>query len=173
MTKKTTIWVHPTTYTFRLDEPERMLETIWSERPGWGYIRRRDLWVRKDASVEEMQGAGYVLRVPVSEDGAQTCPYCGMYICGIPGFLVKKHFAECGGLGESWSKLEEAVIEDQRLKIHEANLLAEKLRLEKEAEEAERKERFERIREDNLSRQRNKDRKARLKRETREELRRR
>jgi len=150
-----------------------MLETIWSERPGWGYIRRRDLWIRKVASVEEMQRAGYVLRVPVSEDGAQTCPHCGMYINRIPGFLVKKHVAECGGLGENWAKLEEAVIEEQRLKIHEANLLAEKLRMEKEAEEAARRERFDRIRDDNLSRQQSKDRKARLKRETREELRRR
>ncbi|MDQ7781481.1 MAG: hypothetical protein RDU20_01285 [Desulfomonilaceae bacterium] len=172
MNKKQTIWIHPTSYTFRLDEPERMLETIWSERPGWGYLRRRDLWIRKEASVDEIRNAGFVPRVPVSEDGALTCPHCGMYICGIPGFLVKKHVAECGGLGNSRAKLEEEVIEDQRRKIHEANLLAEQLRIEKEMEEEARRERFDRIREDNLSRQRNKDRKARLKRETREELRR-
>lgn len=173
MTKKQTIWIHPTSYTFRLDEPERMLETIWSERPGWGYIRRRDLWIRKVASVEEVQRAGFVLRTPVSEDGAQICPHCGMYISGVPGFLVKKHFAECGGLGENFTKLEEAVIEEQRYKLHEAAVLAEMLRMEKEMEEAARKERFDRMREENLARQQNKDRKARLKRETREELRRR
>ncbi len=173
MTNKQTIWIHPTSYTFRLDEPERMLETIWSERPGWGYIRRRDLWLRKEASVQEMQRAGYVLRVPVSEDGAQTCPHCGMYIFQIPGFLVKKHIAQCGGLGENWAKLEENMIEDQRIRIHEARMLAEKLQMEREMVEAERRERFDRIRGDNLSRQRTKDRKARLKRETREELKRR
>jgi hypothetical protein len=173
MIKKQTIWVHASSYTFRLDEPERILETIWTERPGWGYLRRRDLWVRRECSVDEMQKEGYVLRVPVSEDGARTCPHCTMYICGIPGFLVKKHIAECGGAGDTWTKLEAMVIDEQRVRIHEANLLAEKLRMEKEMEEAERRERFERIREENVARQRGKDRKARLKKETREELRKR
>lgn len=173
MTEKQTIWIHSSSYTFRLDEPDRMLETIWSERPGWGYLRRRDLWVKREISVEEMKKQGYVLRVPVSQDGARTCPHCGMYICGIPGFLVKKHITECGGGGGSWNKLEEAVIDEQRLRIHEARLLEETLRMEREMQEAVRKERFDRIREQNVARQQGKDRKSRLKKETREELRRR
>lgn len=173
MSRQRVIWVHPASYTFRLDEPERILETIWGERPGWGYLRRRDMWVQKECTVEELQSQGYVIRVPVSEDGAQTCPHCRMYICDVPGFLVRKHLTECGGTGDDWYKMEEGAVNDQRLRVHQARLMAEQLRIQKEMEEAERKERFERIREENVARQHGRDRKARLKRETQEELRRR
>jgi hypothetical protein len=173
MSEKCTVWVHEASFTFRLDEPRRILETIWSERPGWGYIRRKDLWVPRECSIEELRRAGYVLRKPVAEDGAQVCPHCNMYIVGIPGHLVKKHVAECGGGGEDWKKLEDTLMENIRLRLHEARILAEKVRIERELEEAEKKERFERVKEEMLARQRDKDRKARLRRETREELRRR
>lgn len=170
MSKKQTMWVHPSSLTFRLDEPTKVLETIWSERPGWGFIKRRDLWQRKECSIDDLLRAGYVLRRPVSEDGALTCPYCGMYIVGIPGNLVRKHFAECGGGGEDWMKLEAAVMDDVRIKQHQARLMAEKLRMERELAEAEKKERFDRIRDEQLVRQKDKDRKARLRRTTKEEL---
>jgi len=171
MSEKRTVWIHEASFTFRLDEPTRILETIWSERPRWGYLRRKDLWVRRECSIEELSRAGYTIRKPVREDGAQLCPHCHMYIVGIPGHLVKKHLTECSGGGEDWKRLEDTLMDDIRLKRYQAKLLAEKERIERELEEAERKERFERIKEEMLAKQRDKDRKARLKRETREELR--
>lgn len=169
--RKRTIWVHPASYTFSLDEPERILETIWGERPGWGFLRRKDMWIKQETTVEELLGKGYVLKNTASAGGACACPTCGMHIEGIPGNLVAKHMSECAGAGEDWQSLENTVIDEVRIKLHLAKILAEKLRIEKELEEAEKRERFERIREENLARQRQKDRKARLKRETREELR--
>ena len=166
-----TVWIHPSSYTFRLDKPDRILETLWSERPGWGLLRRKDVWVMKECSIEELIQHGYVMREPVTQGGAVICPTCGMYISGIPGQLVRKHFAECSGHGEDWQKQEQALIDDTRLRQYQAKLLAEKLRLERELEEAEKRERFDRIKEENLARQQQKNRKARLKREAREQLR--
>lgn len=157
--------------TYRLDPPEKVLETLWCERAGWGYLRRRDLWIATDFSPEELEAWGYVLREPLSEDGAQCCPYCGMYICSVPGALVAKHFVDCRGGGENWQKIEEIVTEDQRRRKYEAKILAEKLRLETELAEMEKRERFDKIKEEQATRQIQKDRKARLKRETKEELR--
>lgn len=164
------VWIHPASYTFRLDKPDRVLETIWSERPGWGFIRRRDMWIMTQCKIQDLIRDGYVLRKPVSQDGTVTCPGCGMYISEIPGNLVRKHFAECSGGGEDWKKLEEAVIDGVRLKSYRAGILAHRLRIQREQEEAEKRERFDRIKEENLDRQRQKDRKARLKRDVKEEL---
>lgn len=173
MEDKRTVWIHPSSYTFRLDKPDRILETVWSERPGWGFIARKDVWIRKECSVQELVRNGYVMRESVHEGGAMICPSCGIYISGIPGHLVTKHFAECSGRGEDWQKQEEALIDDIRLRQHEAKILAEKLHIQRELEEAEKRERFDRIKEENAARQKQKDRKARLKREAKEELRRR
>jgi hypothetical protein len=170
-TSEQTTWIHQATFTYRLDPPEKVLETLWCERAGWGYLRRRDLWIASDLSPEELEAWGYVLREPVSEDGAQCCPHCGMYIYSIPGALVTKHIVQCRGGGENWQKIEEIVTEDQRRIKYEAKVLAEKLRLETELAEMEKRERFDRIKEEHATRQMQKDRKARLRRETKEELR--
>jgi hypothetical protein len=164
-------WIHPATYTYRFDEPERMLETLWCERPGWGYLRRRDLWLRVETTAEELDRQGFVPRLPPAEDGARLCPYCGMYICGIPGFLVEKHLGECRGGEENWMRLEDILIDDVRRTRYERKILEQQLREQAELAEAEKRERFDRIREENAARQQSKDRKARLRRETKEELR--
>jgi hypothetical protein len=171
MTRDRNIWIHPASYTYRLDEPERLLETLWCERTGWGYIRRRDLWVRSEVSAEELERKGFVRRDPLSEDGARLCPHCGMYICSIPGFLTEKHLAKCRGGEENWMKIEDILTEDVRRKRYETAILQARLRAQTELAEAEKRERFDRIKEDQTTRQQAKDRKARLKRETKEELR--
>jgi hypothetical protein len=173
MQGKRTVWIHASSYTFRLDKPDRVLETIWCERPGWGFMRRRDIWTVRQCMIQDLIRDGYVLRKPISaesEDSAITCSTCGMYITGIPGNLVRKHIAECSGRGEDWKRLEETVIDAVRLKSYQSKILAERLRIQREQEEAEIRERFDRIKEENLARQRQKDRKARLRRDAREEL---
>lgn len=165
------MWIHPASYTYRFDEPDRILETLWCERPGWGYVRGRDLWIEVEASSEEIQRQGFVMRAPLAEDGARLCPHCGMYMDGIPGFLVQKHLAACGGGEENWMKMEEILIENVRRERFERQVLARKLREEAELADAERRERFDKIREENAVRQQSRDRKARLRRETKDELR--
>jgi hypothetical protein len=150
-----------------------MLETLWVERPGWGFILRRDLWTRRECSEAQLITEGYVRRNTPSAENAKVCPSCNMYIDGIPGSLVAKHMSQCRGGAEDSSKIEETLIQDQRMKMYER-----KLRLQREQElaellEAERRERFDKVKEENLARQQGKDRKARLKREAREQLRKR
>ncbi|MBI4961726.1 MAG: hypothetical protein HY913_00470 [Desulfomonile tiedjei] len=169
MTSRQIIWIHQSTFTYRLDAPEKILETIWCERRGWGYLRRRDLWIETDFSSEELETWGYEPLEPQSEGKAQSCPSCGMYICSIPGALVAKHFAECRGGGENWQRFEDILVEDQRRTRYEAKVLAEKLRLEAELADMEKRERFDKIKEEQSVRQLRKDRKARLRRETKEE----
>ncbi|MEJ2716444.1 MAG: hypothetical protein P8182_04800 [Deltaproteobacteria bacterium] len=165
----TPLWIHPGSFTYRLDEPEKPLETVWSAHPDWGYLRRRDLWIQTERPEKEMVNEGYVARKPLTDAEVSTCPYCGMYICSIPGALVKKHLTECGGRGENWLKIEEAIISDHRLKMQEAKILAEKMREQAELEAMERRERFDEMRESAIARQLAKDRKRRLKQETKEE----
>jgi len=93
-----------------------------------------------------------------------------MHISSIPGALVRKHVAECGGGGENWLEIEDALIDDHRRKDFAAKLEAERLRERTEQEAMEKKERFDRIREDYFARQLQKDRKKRMKQETREDL---
>lgn len=167
------IWIHPASYTYRFDEPERMLETLWCERPGWGYIRRRDLWVKAQVSAQELERQGFILREPPSEDSARLCPHCGLYMCAIPGFLIQKHLAACRGGEENWMRIEEILIEDVRRKRYEKAIAQAKLREQAELAGAEKRERFDKIREDQVAKQQAKDRKAKLRRETKEELRKR
>jgi hypothetical protein len=171
MAKRQVFWVHPTSYTYRVDEPEKLLETLWVERPGWGYLMRSDLWLSRECSEEELLSKGYREMVPVADGQASLCPFCRMYICDIPGYLVEKHMAECGGgRGEPYALLENAINEQRRV-IHERRILEAIQRAKEELEEAERRERFDRIREEQLERQQQKDRKKRLKEEVRDQLR--
>jgi hypothetical protein len=96
-----------------------------------------------------------------------------MYIISIPGSLVKKHIQACGGAGEDWLAIENEVISNKRMKDHEARLQAAAEREKAEREAAEKRERFDRIREDALKQQLAKDKKRRLREETKEEWKRR
>lgn len=170
MSEKQAFWVHPTSYTYTTEEPERLLETIWVERPGWGYLKARDLWIRRECTLEELLEEGYVERKPVWDGTVTVCRQCGMYISGIPGLLVERHLAECAGGAEDFTKLEENLISQQRILQHQKKILEEIRRAKEEQEEAERRERFDKIRDEALLRQQQKDRKKRLKEETRNQL---
>lgn len=167
--RKATLWFHQATYSYRLDEPDYLMESLWIVHPGWGYIRGRDLWVAVEASPEEMERSGFV-ELSAEADGEVTrCPYCAMLISGIPGGLVSKHLAACGGGEEKWQKMEELLIAEERVKWLETRILARILREKAEREEAQRKERFGKIRDDMLAKQQAKDRKKRMKEQTRQE----
>ncbi|MGB6063652.1 MAG: hypothetical protein WBG50_02525 [Desulfomonilaceae bacterium] len=164
-----TFWIHPASFTCRVDTPDQMLETIWAERPGWGYLRRRDLWIKRECTLGELEDEGYVLMKPVGEEEVDECPCCGMYMQGIPGSLVGKHISGCCGGNEDWQKIEEVLVSEQRIRSYEAKIRAEKLRAQAELEDIERRERHDKIREDTMARQAKKDRKKRLRNETKEE----
>jgi hypothetical protein len=165
------MWIHPATYTFRTDQPDNPLETLWVARSGWGYLLRRDLWLNIDASAEELIREGYEAMKPLTDGEVSLCPYCRMYICGIPGYLREQHFSACGGSGEDHLALEDSMISEQRRLMFERQVLARRQRELEELEEMERKERFDRIKDEAQARQLSKDRKKRLKDLTRETLR--
>jgi hypothetical protein len=165
------MWIHPSTYTYRSDEPENLLDTLWVERPGWGYLLRRDLWLRIECSAEDLIRQGYVEMRPLSEGEVSFCPFCHMYICAIPGYLKEKHFLACGGGGENLLAMEDAMISEQRRLMYERKISEQKRREKEELEEMERKERFDRVKEEAQARQLSKDRKKRLKVDTKELLR--
>jgi hypothetical protein len=165
------MWIHPATYTYREDEPESLLETLWVERPGWGYLLRRDLWLRTEAAAQELVRQGYVPMSPRTDGDVSFCPFCRMHICAIPGYLKEKHFLECGGGGENHLAIEDSMISEQRRLMYESKILAQRQREKEELEEMERKERFDRIKEEAQSRQLSKDRKKKLKQDTRDLLR--
>ena len=165
------MWIHPATYTYRMDQPENELDSLWVERPGWGYLLRRDLWVNVDVSAEELRQQGYEEMRPETDEQVSYCPFCHMYICDIPGYLQEAHFLECGGSGEDPLALEDSMISEQRRLMFERTVMAKRRRELEELEEAERKERFDRIKDEAQARQLSKDRKQRLKKETRELLR--
>jgi hypothetical protein len=161
--------IHAASLTYREDTPERLLETLWVERPGWGYLKRRDQWVLWECTREELVAAGYVLRRPVPGEEVLNCPHCGMYMCSIPGYLVHKHIVGCGGGAGEGTAMEESLIQDQRMKRYAQKILADKMREAAELEEMERRERFDKIRDEQLARQGQKDRKKRLKEQTKED----
>ena len=169
MNEKAIFWIHPSSYTYRMDEPDRLLETVWVERKGWGFLKRRDLWVQRESTRDELAEAGFEPRKPVSDPDVIVCPICGMYTCALPGSLVKKHLSECGGGDEEWQKIESTLITRERVRLHEQRILAEIERQKAEQIEKERRDRFERIREENLARQVQKDRKKRIREETKRE----
>lgn len=162
-------WIHQSSFLFRQDKPERAIETVWVANPGWGYLKRRDLWLPIECTVEELRSRGFVERKPACDGEVSFCPHCGMYIHGIPGYLVHKHTAHCRGSGEDWLKIEEAMITEKRISYYE-RLITERLEREKVDQEAqEKRERFEKIREEQVARQQQRDRKKRLKEETKQE----
>ena len=120
--------------------------------------------------MEELVAEGYVLRTAAGEEDVMECPYCGMYMHAIPGSLIQNHISHCRGGNENWQKIEDAIISEQRLKTYLAKILAEKMREQAELEDIERRDRYDKIREGMLARQTMKDRKKRLKAETKEEL---
>jgi hypothetical protein len=126
------------------------------------------MWTKKDVDLDELIAAGYQQRKPQSDEGVSICPFCGMHISSIPGSLIGKHRSECGGFGEDWQALEETLISDIRLAAYEKKLADEKLREQEELHEAERRERQDKIKEGLAARQLQKDRKRRLKQETKE-----
>jgi hypothetical protein len=169
-----TVWVHPASYTFRSDQPERLIETLWVQRSGWGYLKRRDMWIRTDQSIEELEARGYQAWIPPHQANETfRCPSCGMYISNVPGYLAKKHVAACSGSDENWQATEDKMIAGIREEIYQRRLIEQKRRELEEQAEMERQERFDRIREEQQTRQSAKDRKKRLKEETREQLRKR
>jgi hypothetical protein len=162
-------WIHQSSFLFRRDKPEKMIETVWIAHPGWGYVRRRDLWVPVECSEQDLRARGFIERKPPSDGEVSFCPHCGMYVNGVPAFLVHKHSVVCGGPGEEWLKMEEVMISERRVSYYQ-KLIADRLAAETAEQEAqERKDRFDRIREENLARQHQKDRKKRLKETTKRE----
>jgi len=92
-----------------------------------------------------------------------------MYINGIPGYLVQKHTAQCGGPGEDWLKMEESMISERRIAYYQ-KMIMERIEQEKAEQEAQdKKERFDKIREEQQARQNQRDRKKRLKEATKRE----
>lgn len=168
-----TYWLHPSSFTYRVDPPRTLLQTLWIAHPGWGYIRRRDLWVEQECARDELHERGFQELDPDADEIADSCPFCQMLIVGVPGALMRKHLSECGGMGEDWLSIEDAVISDVRLKVYERKLIEEARRAKEEAEYQEKRERFGKIRQENLARQMSKDRKRRLREETREGFKRR
>jgi hypothetical protein len=171
MDEKEEFWIHPSSFTYRKDEPDRRMETVWVERRGWGFLKRKDLWVRRESTPDHMAAAGFEPRKPVSDPDVILCPVCGMYTCSLPGSILKKHLLDCGGNAEDWQKMEDSLINRERVRQHEERILAEIEREKEELIEKERRERFDRIREENLARQTQKDRKKRIREETKRKLR--
>jgi hypothetical protein len=165
------IWIHPGSYTYRNGPPEKLLETIWRETAGWGYLKCRDMWIRYDGAPTQLREMGYTRMKDASDLGVSVCRTCGLYMIDIPGSLVGKHRAQCSGLSENWNTIEETIITEQRRRMFEAKISAERLRLIAEREEQEKRERQEKIKEELLAKQLQKDRKSRIKREAREILR--
>jgi hypothetical protein len=173
MTNKRTIWIHPATYTFCLEQPEKDYETLWVERPGWGYLMRTDLWNQTESTVADLVAQGFVELTPATDPEISFCPSCGMYIHAIPGLLKERHMNECGGSGEDQMAMEDHMVSEIRREIHERRILAKIEQEREELREAEKRERFDRIKAEAATRQVAKDRKKRLKDETREQLRKR
>ncbi|MCX5861986.1 MAG: hypothetical protein NTW27_07695 [Deltaproteobacteria bacterium] len=170
MELRESIWIHQASFTYRLDEPEKIFETVWAERPGWGYIRRTDLWIVTNQSRRELLFKGYVERKPIHDHDVKLCKTCGMYMCSIPEWLANKHFSECVG-GTGYQRLlEEFVLEDQRMKRLGEKIRAKELRERLEIEAAEKRERTERVRGETQARQLAKDRKKVLKQEVKDQL---
>jgi hypothetical protein len=170
MNESVTVWIHPSTYTFSYEEPANRLETLYVARPGWGYLMVTDLWVRVESQPEELHERGFVEKEPLSSADVFTCPHCGMYVCGVPGYLVQKHLDVCGGNAEDHLAMEDSMISDIRRTVYERKILAGKQQEQEEMEAAEKKERFDRIREDAMARQLSKDRKKRMKQELRDQI---
>jgi hypothetical protein len=94
-----------------------------------------------------------------------------MFISSIPGFLQAKHNTTCARPILDDRKIEEAVIDGVRMAKYEQKIIRQRMQEQLEQEEMERKDRQDRIKEEMFSKQQQKDRKKRLRQQTREELR--
>ncbi|MFC1836773.1 hypothetical protein ACFL2Q_18955 [Thermodesulfobacteriota bacterium] len=166
------LWIHQGTHVYRLTKPERSLETIWTAHPGWGLLKARDMWIHLESNLDEIQARGYIEIDSESDEDSSLCPHCGMFVNSIPGSLLQKHFAECGGPEEDGRKMEEEMVERRRLEHYERKLLLEKLRRQQELAEQAKRDRFERAREQQVAQQKSRDKKKRLKDETKAHLKR-
>jgi len=164
------LWVHRASLSYRMDRPAAEWQTLWVFRPGWGYMKRRDIWTAVDLAEENIQKQGFTLLRPASDPEVHICRKCGLYMESVPGTLRKKHQAICGHSPDEGRKLDEIMIEDQRIRIAEHKLrLAEiQKRLEREAEL--KKERFDKIREEITAKQFQRNRRQQLRDEAREQL---
>lgn len=165
------IWIHEASYTFSHLPPSKLIETLWVYRQGWGYLKRRDLWILKTVLLENLLNKGFQEIMPINNETVTRCPSCNLYMENIPGYLSRKHGAQCFGNANTWTAIEERMINNIRLERHERAILEKELREKAEQEERERRERHEKIREQYFANQLSKDRKKRLKQEARDTLR--
>ncbi len=164
------IWVHCGTFSYRLTRPEREWETLWVQRPGWGLLKRKDLWRPTTLSESELTTQGFALVDPHSTQGTHRCPTCGAVIIDVPGSLVRKHLQQCHAFSDEGRKLDEFVLDEQRLKIAEEKLQREQRERQLEQEAELKRQRAERIREETAARQAERDRKRRLKEEAKDQF---
>ncbi|MDQ1240400.1 MAG: hypothetical protein QG577_2586 [Thermodesulfobacteriota bacterium] len=164
------IWIHKASFSYLLERPAGEWQTLWVFRQGWGYMKRRDIWTPLRIDEDDLRKQGFVLLKPGSDPDVHVCKTCGLHMESIPGFLRQKHHALCARNSEEGRKLDEMLIEDQRIKIAEARLRQEELqeRLEEEAEQ--KKERFDEIREETALKQMSRNRRQKLREEAREQL---
>jgi hypothetical protein len=164
------IWIHKASFSYQLERPTSEWQTLWVFRPGWGYMKRRDIWTSLRIPEDDLRKQGFVPLKPGSDPDVHVCKTCRLYMDSIPGFLRQKHHAACARNSEEGRKIDEMMIEDQRIKIAEAKLRQKELheRLEEEAEQ--KKERFDEIREETALKQESRNRRQRLRDEAREQL---
>lgn len=170
MTRDSRIWAHHGSLTYRLDEPDVYLETVWAARTGWGYLMTRDVWLETEVAEEDLIAKGYVARRSSDSGFVRLCPTCGMYMCEVPGALAETHIAVCASSVENQLALDEFVLEQHRAAQFEARELRLKLKESEDLDAAEKRERTALMRDELLTRQRLKDRKKRLKEEIRGQL---
>jgi hypothetical protein len=165
-----TLWIHQASSTFRRDEPARLVQTVWVADPDWGFRVSRDQWITTERSVEDLVKSGYREVGGPDDAGVTVCPHCMTHMQGLPGSLVQKHLQACAGSGDDWRATEAAVIADCRLKQFEAQIEAEKKRAKEEAAAQEKKERFDRMREEIQKQQLAKDKKRKIREEAKRDL---
>jgi hypothetical protein len=168
--RKEVVWVHHGGGLYCANTPTRLIETVWIERPGWGYVLRRDLWTCSDEAIGDLVSSGYRDLDAFGKDDLRSCKGCGLLMIGVPGALVSSHIVSCNAGAKSLRKIDEIIIEKQRIKLHEAEVMLRLQRERAEREEAERRERTEKLRDEGLARLAAKDRKKRLKDEAKEQL---
>ncbi|MGC8906318.1 MAG: hypothetical protein ACP5M0_02630 [Desulfomonilaceae bacterium] len=164
------IWVHRATFSYRLTRPAREWESLWVQRRGWGLLKRKDLWVATTLSESELAAQGYACIDPQPIEGMRACPNCGAVIIDVPGSLAQKHLQQCNAFTEEGRKLDEFMLDEQRLKIAEEKLRREQRQKQLEQEAELKRERAERIREETAARQAERDRKRRLKEEAKDQF---
>jgi hypothetical protein len=164
------IWVHRATFSYRLRRPDREWETLWVQRPGWGLLKRKDLWSPTTLSESDLLAQGFARIDPQPIEGMRTCPHCSAVIINVPGSLVHKHLQQCNASTEEGRRLDEFMLDEQRLKIAEEKLKRQQREKQLEQEAELKRERAERLREETAARQAERDRKRRLKEEAKDQF---